>query len=60
LRIDNGGTPTYFTERHGKGISVIQGRSKVMLSKAEAQALSHALSDYLSPDGREKDGLGDG
>jgi hypothetical protein len=56
LRIDNGGTPTYLTYRHGTGLSLMQGRSRVMLSNAEAQVLRQALTDYLSPDGREKDG----
>ena len=50
MRIDSDGTPIYVTSRFGKGIAISQGRSKVMLSAAEAGALLQALSD-VAPQG---------
>jgi hypothetical protein len=60
MRIDNGGTPTYFTARHGKGISLIQGRSNVKLSNVEARGLLKVLGDLLTGDGQEVSGLDEG
>ena len=51
MRIDNGGYPTYLSTRHGKGISLTQGKSKVMLSTVEAKTLLQALLDMPSVSG---------
>lgn len=51
MRIDSNGTPIYVTNRFGKGIAISQGRSKVMLSPAEAGALLQALSDAAPHEG---------
>jgi len=51
MRIDTSGQPTYVTMRHGKGIALIQGRSKVMLAPQEVGALLKALRDVAPAGG---------
>jgi hypothetical protein len=60
MRINKTGTPIYVTERHGKGVSIFQGSSKVMLSTVEAKALLQALTEITSGGGHEKTPGGDG
>lgn len=60
MRIDDGGYPTYVTERGGIGVAIIQGRSRVKLSTIEAVALLQVLTDMPSVGGHRRDGLEDG
>lgn len=52
-----GGTPTYLTTRHGRGIALLQGTSKVMLSRDEIPALLQALCDVRPEGGWDNSGL---
>jgi hypothetical protein len=48
--IKSTGTPIRVAARHGRGVTIWQGSSKVMLSHAEIGSLIEALSGYLTPD----------
>ncbi|MCV7422998.1 hypothetical protein H7K45_20810 [Mycobacterium yunnanensis] len=50
-RINSTGTPIYVTNRHGRGVTIHQGFSKVLLSRSEVQEVVSALADYLPADG---------
>ena len=43
------GAPIYLSERRDNGIAIIQGRSRIWLSKDEAKNLHQALGEMVTP-----------
>jgi hypothetical protein len=57
MKIDKGGTPIWVSRRHIGGAEIIQGRSRVKLSREEMRELNRILNEMSAndaPTGQEK------